>query len=157
MAVHQASSPTPWPPILFSGAVVVGGLTHWRAPVLFFPEDWRFPAAIAGAVAFVAGFALLATATRKFAVIGTPIAPNQPTKFIVSGGVYDFSRNPMYLGMVLMLLGLGLVSDSLWLLLLVPFSFYAVTKLAIEREEAYLAKRFGQEYLEYKRRVRRWI
>ena len=63
----------------------------------------------------------------------------------------------MYLGMSLILAGLGFAFDQLWFLLALPVALVAVTKLAIEREEAYLERKFGAEYVAYKRDVRRWF
>ena len=157
MDSHSASSPVPWPPIIFGGALLLGIVAGWLQPFAVFPADWSISLAIAGAACFAAGFALLATAVRLFARAGTPAPPNRPTKLIVAGGIYRFTRNPMYAGMALMLAGLGLAFNSAWLLLLVPVGIYAVTKLAIEREEAYLSARFGADYLAYKSQVRRWL
>ena len=73
------------------------------------------------------------------------------------GGVYAYTRNPLYLGPTIGLIGVALVLDSLWFLVATPLSAFAITKLAIEREEEYLARKFGDAYLAYKARVRRWL
>jgi len=85
------------------------------------------------------------------------MAPTKPSSALVTSGIYRWTRNPMYLGMSLILGGIGLAAGSLWFLIALPIAMIAVTKLAIEREERYLAQLFGQPYLDYKARVRRWL
>jgi protein-S-isoprenylcysteine O-methyltransferase Ste14 len=76
---------------------------------------------------------------------------------IVETGPYRFTRNPIYLGMVLGLIGLAIAFNSLWLLVtLVPFAL-VIRYAVITREEAYLERKFGEVYLAYKSRVRRWL
>jgi protein-S-isoprenylcysteine O-methyltransferase Ste14 len=72
-------------------------------------------------------------------------------------GIYRISRNPMYLGAVLAFAGFGLARHWTWLIVLTPVMAAAIQRLAIVREEAYLERRFGAAYLDYKSRVRRWI
>ncbi len=85
------------------------------------------------------------------------MAPTKPSTALVTNGIYRWTRNPMYLGLSLILLGIGFATGSLWFLMGLPMAILAVTKLAIEREERYLAEKFGAAYLDYKSRVRRWI
>jgi protein-S-isoprenylcysteine O-methyltransferase Ste14 len=75
----------------------------------------------------------------------------------VATGPFAFSRNPIYLGEVIALVGAGISFNRLWLVLVAPIFGFAVQRLAIEREEAYLERRFGSSYLDYKARVRRWL
>jgi protein-S-isoprenylcysteine O-methyltransferase Ste14 len=88
---------------------------------------------------------------------GTATLPIHPTSAIVEDGIYRYSRNPMYLGMSIILAGLAPTMNNAWYWLALPFAIFAVTKLAIEREEAYLAREFAARYLPYKARVRRWF
>jgi protein-S-isoprenylcysteine O-methyltransferase Ste14 len=88
---------------------------------------------------------------------GTRIETNQPTTTIVSGGPYRFTRNPIYVGMFLGQIGLAIGFDSLWLLAtLVPF-YFVLRYGVVAREEAYLERKFGEAYLGYRSRVRRWL
>ena len=84
------------------------------------------------------------------------MAPSKPSTALITGGIYRWIRNPMYLGLSLMLLGVGVALGSLWFFVALPIAIFAVTKLAIEPEERYLEEKFGTAYLEYKSRVRRW-
>lgn len=154
---RDASSPVIWPPIIFAVSAIVAAVLSWFAGL---PFETVLPSGVGlaiGVLVIAIGAGLLLFAGHRFNSAGTPIPPNQPTKIIVSEGIYRYSRNPMYLGFALVLLGLGLAFDQLWFLIAVPIAVMAVTKLAIEREEAYLERKFGAEYLQYKSQVRRWI
>ena len=84
-------------------------------------------------------------------------ALTKPSTALVTDGIYRWTRNPMYVGLSLILVGIGLATGSVWFLVALPFAVFAVTKLAIEREELYLADKFGAAYHDYKARVRRWF
>ena len=107
---------------------------------------------LSGLGAAIAGWAEIA-----FLIARTGTLPISPTSTIVSTGIYRWTRNPMYLGMSLVTAGLAFLLGSLWFLIVLPLAVYAVTKLAIEPEEAYLQRKFGQTYLDYKNKVRRWF
>jgi protein-S-isoprenylcysteine O-methyltransferase Ste14 len=83
--------------------------------------------------------------------------PWKPTTEILDRGPFGFTRNPMYLQMVLVCVGVAMVLRNTWILLLVPLCVWALRRFAILPEEAYLERTFGERYLSYKRRVRRWI
>lgn len=100
---------------------------------------------------------LAAMGFREFSQAGNPVPPNRQIEGLMTGGPFRFSRNPLYLALALFHAGIALVIASVWLLLsLIPVLFL-VRYYVIEREEAYLKRRFGQVYLEYQRHVRRWI
>lgn len=83
--------------------------------------------------------------------------PWKPTSQIVQSGPFRYSRNPMYLQLVLVCIGFALMLGNLWILLLTPSAAFVLQRYAILPEERYLEAKFGEEYLAYKRRVRRWI
>lgn len=83
--------------------------------------------------------------------------PWKPTPSIVERGPYRISRNPMYLQMVLICAGLAILLENWWILLLTPAVAWALQRLVILPEEAYLERKFGDSYRSYKRRVRRWL
>jgi len=83
--------------------------------------------------------------------------PWEPTFNIIDHGPFRLTRNPMYLQMVLVCLGVGIAFMNWWLLLLTPVCGWLLLRLAIIPEEAYLEKKFGDTYLAYKERVRRWL
>ena len=152
-----ASSLFPWPPVIYGSAVVLAASASWVSPWRYTPPDFRLAAIAAGIAITACGFGALLAAGRRFAANGTPVPPTRPTTAIVTTGIYRFTRNPMYLGMSLVLAGLGVAFDQVWFLLALPVAVLAVTKLAIEREETYLASKFGAAYVAYKSSVRRWF
>jgi protein-S-isoprenylcysteine O-methyltransferase Ste14 len=83
--------------------------------------------------------------------------PWKPTTEILDSGPFRLTRNPMYLQMVLACIGFAIILDNVWILLLVPLCVWALHRFAIVPEEAYLEGKFGERYLSYKRRVRRWL
>ena len=154
-AARDASTAIVWPPVIFAAAMLSAGALTWWLP-------WHLPPAhgfmtIAGGLVISAALTLFIGAGREFSRAATAILPNQPTSAIVAAGVYRVSRNPMYLGQVLFLLGLALLTGSAWFLIAAPFAMLAYRQLAILREEAYLERKFGLVYLAYKARVRRWL
>ena len=150
-----ASSRFPWPPAIYGSAALLAALMSWLAPLG--PGASGTVLRPLGIVVIVAGFALGLSAIRLFRRAGTPAAPIRPSTALVTGGIYRWTRNPMYLGMSCILVGLGIATGSLWFFIALPLGLFAVTKLAIEPEEAYLARSFGQAYLDYKASVRRWV
>ena len=88
---------------------------------------------------------------------GTNVDVRKPTKAIVTESVYSYSRNPMYLSMVILLIAFTFLVNALWIAISIPFFMIIMQKGVIEREEAYLENKFGEEYIRYKNRVRRWI
>jgi protein-S-isoprenylcysteine O-methyltransferase Ste14 len=83
--------------------------------------------------------------------------PWKPTTAIVDRGPFRFTRNPMYLQMVLGCIGFAIILTNMWILLLTPVCAWVLHRFAILPEEAYLESKFGEKYLSYKRRVRRWL
>lgn len=103
------------------------------------------------------GFLLGLFSLYAFTKARTTLNPHGSVKTIVSSGVYRFTRNPIYLGMALMLIGFPLAFGNVWGIPLTPVFILLMNKLVIEHEEAYLEKKFGEAYTGYKSRVRRWL
>ena len=110
-----------------------------------------------GALLVLAGLVLIAAAIGLFRRKGTTPEPWGTTTLIVTSGPYRFTRNPMYLGLGLVYAGLALALDAPIALILLPLVLVVVQTQVIAREERYLAAKFGESYLEYRRRVRRWL
>jgi protein-S-isoprenylcysteine O-methyltransferase Ste14 len=143
------------PPIAWAVAVLAGLALNWFMPLPFVPA--AVPAGWLGAMAFALALALFAWAIATITQAGSNVPTNLPSTTIVDTGPYRFTRNPIYLGMVLGLIGLAIGLDSLWLLLtLVPFAV-VIRYGVIAREEAYLERKFGDVYRRYRARVRRWL
>ncbi|WP_065750442.1 methyltransferase family protein [Bradyrhizobium paxllaeri] len=143
------------PPIAWALAVLAGFALNWLMPLPFLPAG--LPAGWLGAIVFALALALLAWAISTMTRAGSNVPTNLPSTTIVDTGPYRFTRNPIYLGMVLGLIGLALAFNSLWLLMtLVPFAL-VIRYGVIAREEAYLERKFGDVYRRYCARVRRWL
>lgn len=146
-----------YPPLYFlAGGAVAWGL-HRR---IAFEIDgagvgalqWRL-----GLALVVLGSALMAWAIATFTRAGTTVRPDRAASRIVIAGPYRFSRNPIYLADSLVYVGLALIANSAWALLLLPFVLVLLTTRVIRREEGYLRGAFGAEYDDYRRRTRRWM
>ena len=143
------------PPIAWALAVLAGFALNWFIPLPFLPA--ALPAGWFGAMVFVVALALLAWAVATMTRAGSNVPTNLPSTTIVDTGPYRFTRNPIYLGMVLGLIGLAIAFNSLWLLMtLVPFAL-VIRYGVIAREEAYLERKFGDVYRRYCAQVRRWL
>jgi protein-S-isoprenylcysteine O-methyltransferase Ste14 len=112
---------------------------------------------LAGAALAACGFVLTGIGMRCFAAAGTNIPPNLPTTVLVVDGIYGRTRNPLYLGMILIYLGLSVAAGSLWAIVLVVPLLWVINVGVIAREERYLERKFGDAYRAYKGRVRRWV
>lgn len=107
-------------------------------------------------LAFI-GFLLGVGAFLEFRKAHTTLDPHGSVKQVVTSGIYRFTRNPIYLGFCLMVIGVPLTSGIYWGIVLAPFYMIAMNRLVIEREESYLERKFNDRYTSYKSRVRRWL
>ena len=143
------------PPLAWALAVIAGLALNWLVPLPFLPVD--LPAGWLSVIVFAFALALVVWAIVTITRAGSNVPTNLPTTTIVESGPYRFTRNPIYLGMFLGLIGLAIAFDSLWLLMmLVPFAL-VIRYGVVPREEAYLERKFGDVYRGYRSRVRRWL
>ena len=142
------------PPLLFVIPLLIFGALEWLSPTSFAQGPVRW---IAGVFFFLFGVALNVAGFVTQRRAGTDPIPFNPTTRIVSHGLYRFSRNPMYVGFAFWSLGLAVLVDSVWMLLALPIGLVLTDLLIVRHEEAYLERKFGQEYVAYKQQVRRWI
>jgi len=142
------------PPLVYLASIVIGSMLEfaWRLP--FLPHVLAVPL---GALFVVAAVALFSGSVRKFRAAGTPVPGNKPTTVIVRAGPYRFSRNPIYLAFSLLHLGIAIWVNGLWLVATLIAALAIMGYVVIPREEQYLERRFGAEYLDYKKSVRRWV
>ena len=110
-----------------------------------------------GVVAVVLGFSVVILASRSFKHAETNIEPWKPTTRIISTGFYRYSRNPIYVAFCLVQIGLGIIFNSFWILIGFVVSAALVYYIAIKKEETYLEIKFGEDYLRYRKKVRRWL
>src|SRR5262245_66269770 len=154
----QSSRPSsvPWPPILIA-ATLAAGLILRRV----YPLDWPglddLAARLIGYGIGMAGLALVAWGIVSLRRAGTTMRPDQAADRLVTNGAFRFRRNPIYMGEVLAFLGLAQLTYNVWFAILAPLFALAVFRLAILPEERHLEDRFGEAYLDYKERTRRWF
>jgi protein-S-isoprenylcysteine O-methyltransferase Ste14 len=103
------------------------------------------------------GMAIFAAAVRNFSRSATPVPSTRPVRTLVTTGIHGLSRNPIYVGMFLLYAGIGVAARSAWVLVLAAPLAVTMHYGVVAREEAYLERRFGDAYREYKARVRRWL
>ncbi len=143
-------------PLVYVPALLSGLLLHSAFPFTLLATFFLFPLAIGLPIIGVGVFFLI-WAGRTMRLAGTSPNPTKPTTKIVVEGPFRFSRNPIYLSFTLIYLGITIATNALWPLLLLPVVLVIVQLRALYPEEKYLEQRFGEEYLRYKARVRRWI
>ncbi len=144
------------PPLIVLGFLAAAAVLEAIVP-LPLPVTHSLVRYVAGAMLAAGGFFIIAIGTRRFAAAGTNVPPTLPTTALVVDGIYRRTRNPLYLGMTLVYLGLGVAAGSLWAIGLVVPLLWVINVGVVKREERYLERKFGNVYRAYKARVRRWI
>jgi protein-S-isoprenylcysteine O-methyltransferase Ste14 len=145
------------PPLLFLAPLLIGFVLDRLLPLPFLvpgidPAHW-----IIGGSLILIGLALAVSGIRNFARAGTPVRSIKPTRALVTTGIHGWSRNPIYLAMFLVYGGIGVAARSPWTLILMLPLAITIRYGVVAREEAYLERRFGDAYRDYKARVRRWL
>jgi protein-S-isoprenylcysteine O-methyltransferase Ste14 len=143
------------PPLAWALAGVAGAALGWLIPLPFVPAF--LPAAWLGGIVFALAVVLFAWAVTSMTRAGSNVPTSMPSKTIVASGPYRFTRNPIYLGMMLSLIGLAIAFDSVWSLVALAVFFLVIRYGVIAREEAYLERKFGDVYRNYRAHVRRWL
>ena len=129
-------------------------LLNRRFPIAFLP---RGIARGLGWSLLSAGVLLVGWFERTLRHAGTPANPYKPVSNVVTEGPFRYTRNPAYLSMAMIYTGIAALANALWAMLLLPGALLVIQRGVIEREERYLERTFGEEYLRYKALVRRWI
>lgn len=144
------------PPLVYLGGVIVGAVLH--ASVMPLPIGLSPGLRIAaGVAAAMLGLVLMGGAIGLFRRTGQDPKPWESTPEIISTGVYRVTRNPMYVGMALLQIAIGVGLANWWIIILVPIVLAIVHATAVRHEEVYLECKFGDEYTRYKSSVRRWL
>lgn len=142
------------PPLLFGGTLIVGLLLNALRPVAWLPRRamrWL------GLPLIGAGLGLGGWAFRTMRRAHTNVDPRQSTTTIVATGPFRYTRNPIYVSMSLVYLGVAALVNAGTALVLLPGILLVIRRGVIDREEHYLERKFGEEYLRYKQQVRRWL
>jgi len=142
------------PPIVLIVLILAGYLLQllWTLEL----TNWTGWSAVGWASIGVGVFILVAGWVQFFQA-KTNIQPHKPASNLIQSGLYRFSRNPIYVSGLFLQLGIALLMNNLWIILLIPVSKFVFDRYIIAREEAYLERAFGAVYLDYKRSVRRWL
>ena len=141
-------------PAIYLIAILIGIMINYFSPCSFMPKSFQLPLGL-----FFLFFALIlmALSLREFKKAGTNVNPNKPSTTIITSGPFRYTRNPLYVALSFVLIGVGIWLDNIWIItMLVPvliLMHYGV----INREERYLTKKFGDKYLKYKESVPRWF
>jgi protein-S-isoprenylcysteine O-methyltransferase Ste14 len=145
------------PPLIYAVPLAVGLLLHARFPVRPLRLMPRVVRVVLGGSLVGLAVAVIASAFRKMVRAHTNVDPTQPTTALVVEGPFKFTRNPVYLSLTLLYTGISIIVNALWTMLLLPLVLLVMRKGVIDREERYLERKFGEQYLRYKASVRRWI
>jgi protein-S-isoprenylcysteine O-methyltransferase Ste14 len=145
------------PPFLLFGFLFLGHMMDHLVPLWTgFPDNhWLRHSQSAGLI--LAGLAIFLAGIRNLTRAGTPVPSTQPVRTLVTTGIHGWSRNPIYLGMLLFYLGIGVLLRGAWIMLMFLPLAATLRYVMIAREEAYLEIRFGQAYRDYRASVRRWL
>ena len=147
------------PPPILAIVTIVAGYVLGRFLPLFpgsvLPTPHRYW--IGAVVCVVSVLVLVVWPARQFQETGQDPKPWTPTPEIIVSGTYRYTRNPMYLGMLVFCLGFAIILSEAWVLILTPVCGWLIYQTAIRHEEAYLEEKFGESYRAYKTTVRRWI
>jgi protein-S-isoprenylcysteine O-methyltransferase Ste14 len=142
------------PPLVFLGYLIGALILNWIVP---FPAPWTFILRLVARLAIIGGILFIGSAFLQMRKSNTSVDPRETVNSLVTGGPYRFTRNPIYLGLFLIYLGFTLLAGTLWGLIASPFLIWTITQAVIHAEEIYLEEKFGEQYKQYRSRVRQWI
>ncbi len=142
------------PPVWLAACLLAAIALDYFLPIVNFGVA---PVRVAGVILILFGIFMSATAARAFSKAGTPVIPFERSTALVTTGWYRYTRNPMYLGMTLSLLGSGVALASVGALLPLPVFIVLIETLFIRGEERFLDEIFGQQYRDFRARVHRWL
>ena len=145
------------PPLLLFAALLIGFAADRLLPLPFPIPGTDLAYMITGVLTLI-GVAVFSAGIRNFSRAGTPVQGTKPTRALVTTGIHGWTRNPIYLGMFLLYAGVGVATRNPWILILaLPLAVMIRFGVVAAREEAYLERRFGDAYRDYKAHVRRWL
>lgn len=140
------------PPLVFLAALGIGWFVNWLLPIQL---PLRLP--VSGGILGLCGAALGLWGVRALHRAGTSVRPGHPVTALVTDGPYQYTRNPLYIGLTTICLGIVLATGVLWMLVTLTPTLALVHWKIVRREEQFLEAKFGEPYRIYKRRVRRWV
>ncbi len=144
-----------FPPLAYAAPMAAGLAMHFAFSDRFLPQGWWQMAV--GLPLMVAAGLLAVWASMTMRRAGTAVGTQSTTTSVVVRGPFRFSRNPMYMSLTALYLGIAVSVNTLWVMVLLPVALGSITVGVIAREESYLERKFGTEYISYKSTVRRWL
>lgn len=147
----------PWPPLIYLAAAAAALLLHGVWPLPWVPGILADLLFAIGWLLIAAALVLDVLAMRTLWGAGTTVRPDRTTSHLVTSGPYALTRNPIYLGNTMLVIGIGLVTGITWFIPCALLAAFVTQKVTIEREERLLDMKFAKRYRDYSRKVRRWI
>ena len=154
IAAPEGSGVTFPPPFIYLIGLLLGIGVNRLIPLPFLPGHLVW---LVGGAFIVAWLAVMIPAVTSFGRAKTPINPTKPVTALVTTGIFGITRNPMYVSLALLYLGIACITNSLWAIIFLIPVLMIVRVAVIAREERYLDSKFGDEYRRYKSKVRRWL
>jgi protein-S-isoprenylcysteine O-methyltransferase Ste14 len=154
---HDSSGIRYPPPVYYLIGLAVGFGIHWLYPIRLGRPEHHLIIYTFGIIWILLGALLIGWALFTFRQSGTSPNPTRSTTALALQGPYMLSRNPMYLGIAFLCVGISILANMLWPLLSVPLAMAVIDRIVVPKEERYLEAKFGDEYRQYKARVRRWV
>jgi protein-S-isoprenylcysteine O-methyltransferase Ste14 len=155
----QSVITAPWtrPPVVYLSGLLIGSLLDYLFPLAAQASRLSTLGWVPGACLAGAGLAIALLGITNFTRANTPVQSVKPVEKLVTTGIHAWSRNPIYVGLMMMYLGFSLLLESPWALLAIIPIMLVVRFVVIAREERYLQNRFGKEFDDYRKQVRRWF
>ena len=144
----------PPPPLVYLAGIGVGFGVDWLIPVRGLSLETQM---LIGLPIIVLAIVLILMSARELSRADISPLHERPTTKVISHGLYGRSRNPIYVAMTLGCVGVAIAGDRVWILAATVIAVLVIDRMVIAREEVFLTAKFGDEYLAYKARVRRWI
>lgn len=142
------------PPFIYVAVFLAALMVQRLYPITLLPQGIR---RVVSLVCLTAWLIMTVSSIALFRRAHTSVMPVKPTTAIVTSGPYGWTRNPLYLALLFLYVGIGLWFGLFWVVVSAPLAMILVHFYVIQREERYLERKFGEEYLRYKARVRRWL
>ncbi|WP_395450970.1 methyltransferase family protein [Aminobacter sp. UC22_36] len=155
--LNAAPSKVPWPPIIYLAAIAMAVVLGLLYPLPWITEPLSDLLYAAGWLAVAGVIAMYYSAMQTLKRAKTTIRPDRPSEHLVTSGAFSFTRNPIYFANTLLMIAIGLITANVWFIILAVIAAFATQKLAIVPEEKHLQARFGKKYIDYTKKVRRWI
>src|ERR687890_766467 len=142
------------PPLIYLLPLLLGSILNRKAHLPFLPSG---VVRIVGWPLIGSGVLIAGWWRKTMREADAPVRTDRPVRRLTTAGPFGYSRNPAYLSLAMIYAGIAALRNSLWVILPLPLAVYVIQREVIGREERYLERTFGEEYLAYKARVRRWV